>query len=354
MKTSSNLTLTTVLLGMTSLATADFSNGSDPYSPDLGFRTPDQAVWGGWTRGDDGTHYAEWDLFIDSAVHGERTATPDIGQQSANDIHLQWNPGTFVTSTGNLYSFSVPQQFTIRLPELNATNALRAVLQLETQGPQIDYDGVKLNGRQPDFNAVAFIDTEFETVAGKTELVHNVFYWDLSESDTELVFRFDGSAHMSLSQVAVDVGGPEQQQASVDIDRGVLTVPCADVRKSPFDGHYQVSLNTTTAGDIQNWKVAGAKKASCETSDAPMPTHRLLQSTGLLETRMIENEDNAQINRNRIADFAYRLFLIPCVEVSNASATAQYHVALEMANDSGLDWSLKDVVKADINECRDE
>ncbi|GAB4278284.1 MAG: hypothetical protein Kow0065_24550 [Methylomicrobium sp.] len=351
MKKLSNWALIGILIGGSHSAIADFTGGPDPYAQGFGFDKPEQASWGGWSRDAIDTYYAEWDLFIDSALYGERSAIPDIGQNGAERIYLQWEAGSFVTGSGNLYSFSVPQQFKIELSEVNSTSGLRAVLQLETLGPGFNIESIQMNGRRPDFHAATFTDANFETFIGPTELNHRLYYWDLSASDQTLVFEFDAAAHMSLSQVAVDVGRVKKQ-ARADIDNGTLTVPCTEVRKSPFDGRYDVSLQTTMPGNSENWQVVSATNADCAAVEEVLPSHRWLQSTGLLGTQKLDSENTVQINQNSIADFAYQLFLLPCVEVKAESTMTYYHIALEMADDGGMNWRLRDAVLTDANECQ--
>ena len=52
------------------------------------------------------------------------------------------------------------------------------------------------------------------------------------------------------------------------------------------------------------------------------------------------------------ADFANKLLLIPCVEVTNTSFDGFWNVVMEVSgNGSGLDWKVKEATKAVADEC---
>lgn len=345
------------MISMTGVSIADTSTGIDPYATGKGFETPSEAIWGGWSRGDEGSFYAEWDVFDDASygTDSDQTAAPDRGNFNAEDSFLQWGAGSFITGGGNLYSFSVPQNFLIRTEESTPGNELRVILQIETQGVALNNTSVTLSGRSPDFQTVTFTDPHLSSPAGETELIHTLYYWDLTEAEAkaDYQFEFSGDAHMSLSQVAVDIGKP-QSHVNADFAERLLTIPCVDVRNSPFDGYYRVVMKQTDDNG-QNWRVETVDVAEAEACSAAMEqtqTHRLLQSTGLLETTISDSADRGEINRIVIADFAYRLLLAPCLEVKQSTVNGFYHVALEITNDNGLEWTLEDVKAADLNACR--
>jgi hypothetical protein len=209
------LTLAAGLLAAAGPACPDNALGPDPYGAEFGFDQPDTAPWGRWTRGEAETLYAEWDSFSD-ASHGtdsDRTSAPDVGTFGAVSPWLGWNAGTIRTSTGNLYSFSVPESFEVNFEGEVSAEPRRAVLQIETQGTVLNAAGVTLNGDAPTFSEVTFNDPEFNTNRGPVTLQHQLFYWDLPTAPATYQFVFGSAEHsMSLTQVAVDVG-PRYNQA---------------------------------------------------------------------------------------------------------------------------------------------
>ncbi|MDO9241377.1 VPLPA-CTERM sorting domain-containing protein [Methylicorpusculum sp.] len=202
------LTLSTALSVVSGLAMADITNGPNPYAAGYGFDTPQQASWGGWTRGDAGTLYAEWDTFDDASYAGLRTAAPDVGSANTSNAFISWSPGTFAAGTGNLYSFSVPQSYQVEVAGSVVAELIRAVLQVETWGTQLDYSAIKMNGLSPTYSATQFSDPNYESTFGKVDLVQHLIYWDLNQpsANGKYLFNFGSGPHSSLGQVAVDIG----------------------------------------------------------------------------------------------------------------------------------------------------
>ena len=96
--------------------------------------------------------YAEWDIFKDNS-HGkpdDRTAAPDLGRSGFTSAWLGWNAGTFISSTQNLYSFSVPEIIQINLAGTPAAGPIRLALQVESQGDgSLDPKYLRVNGLGP-------------------------------------------------------------------------------------------------------------------------------------------------------------------------------------------------------------
>lgn len=207
MKYTHQLPFLASLLAVSTLASADITNGPNPYAAGFGFDTPTEAAWGGWTRGDAGTLYAEWDTFVDNTYPGIRTAAPDIGQFGANNVNLSWNAGTFAAGSGNLYSFSVPENFSASLSAAANTEPVRAVLQFESWGTQMDYNSIQLNGLTPTYSVQTFYDAAYVSSFGAVELLQHLVYWDLEQAAANYVFNFSSIGHsQSLAQVAIDIG----------------------------------------------------------------------------------------------------------------------------------------------------
>lgn len=200
-----------LLLVCVSPGYADLINGPNPYASGFGFDRPNQAGWGGWSRGDFGTLYAEWDSFIDTSYPGALTAAADVGQSGVNDANIGWNAGTFTAGSGNLYSFSVEEKFKVTLSATPTTDPVRAVLQLETWGVQMNYDSILLNGLRPTFSNQTFFKNNYESSFGSVELVQYLVYWDLDQAVANYVFNFNGGTSLSLAQVAIDIGSVNQK-----------------------------------------------------------------------------------------------------------------------------------------------
>lgn len=208
MQTSFKLAGVLAALLSTASAFADTTNAPDPYAAGFGFDAPQQASWGGWTRGAGDTLYAEWDTFVDASYAGVRTAAADVGSYGASDVHAGWNAGTFAAGSGNLYSFSVTEKFSFNLTDSTPISGpVRAVLQTEGWGMGIDPASVLLNGVAASVSAVTYLDPAYNSSFGPVALTQSRYYWDLASAPTTYAFTFASEGHsMSLAQVAVDVG----------------------------------------------------------------------------------------------------------------------------------------------------
>lgn len=207
MKTSFQLAALTAAVLAMSPAFADNTNGPNPYAAGLGFDAPQEASWGGWTRGAGDTLYAEWDTFVDASYAGVRTAAPDVGSYGATNVNFGWNAGTFAAGSGNLYSFSVTESFTASLTDATPiTGPVRAVLQTEGWGVGIDASTVLLNGVAATASQVTYLNPAHDSSMGPVELTQTVYYWDLAAGATQYNFSFSSQGHsLSLAQVAVDI-----------------------------------------------------------------------------------------------------------------------------------------------------
>ena len=187
-------------------AFADTTNGPDPYAAGFGFDTPTEASWGGWTRGDANTLYAEWDTFIDSTFPGTRTAGADIGASGTSDAKLGWNNGTFAAGSGNLYNFGAAEIFQVIATGGPASGSVRAVLQTESWGTEFDLSSILLNGMAPTSSAITFTDPAYESTFGVVTLTQRLFIWDMTSTTGSYTFDLASTGpHMSLAQVAIDI-----------------------------------------------------------------------------------------------------------------------------------------------------
>lgn len=196
--------LAAILLATTPVL-ADTTNGPDPYAASFGFDTPTEASWGGWNRGDANTLYAEWDTFTDGSYPGVRTAATDVGSHGTT-AYIDWNSGTFTAGSGNLYSFSVTEVFNANLTGGSLSGPVRAVLQTEVWGIDIDPASVTLNGVVPTFSALTYHDDDYPSSFGPVALDQRVYYWDITSAPSNYVFHFESDEpSLSLAQVAIDV-----------------------------------------------------------------------------------------------------------------------------------------------------
>ncbi len=192
------------LVASVTAAQADTVNNPDPYAAGYGFDTPNTATtWGGWTRGDANTLYAEWDTFIDASYAGSRTAAPDAGSANISDAFISWNSGVFATGTGNLYSFSVNENYGLSLTGTVSGSAIQVALQVEVWG--VNLSSITLNGLTPTTQTVTYSGTVQASV-GESAVYQNLYVWTLDAGTTAYNFNFAAPVHASLTQVAVDIG----------------------------------------------------------------------------------------------------------------------------------------------------
>ncbi|PTR08939.1 putative secreted protein with PEP-CTERM sorting signal [Nitrosospira sp. Nsp5] len=195
---------------LASPALADITNGPDPYTAGFGFDKPDDATaaWGGWTRGDAGTAYAEWDTF--SGAPGTPYSTV-YGSSGVSNSTLTWNTVTFAASTsGNLYSFSGTQVYDIDITSSTAfSGPVTVALQFETWGTAMDYSSILLNGAAPTSGAVTYSDPAFSSSMGPVELNQYLAVWTLNSAPTNFHIDLQSAGpHQSFAQVAVDIAAP--------------------------------------------------------------------------------------------------------------------------------------------------
>jgi hypothetical protein len=238
------------------LLPADTSNGPDPYASGFGFDRPEEAEWGGWKRGDAGSLHAEWDVFSDKSHGGaaDRTAAPDLGSSGTSSAWLGWNAGTFVSGTGNLYSFTVPEAFNINMAGALAPASLRVVLQVETQGRLLDTDTFRLNDSKPAAVSEAYRDKAFPSPLGPTDLVHTRLIWDLASAPENSVFVFKSAQpHVSLTQVAVDIGplpGAAEPVPTPPPDPAPVPAPTPTPDPTPVPGGPSVDADRTVLAKL--------------------------------------------------------------------------------------------------------
>lgn len=205
------LLLAAGLTGQSGLASADIANSPNPYSVGYGFDYPQQAVWGGWSRGDAGTVYAEWDTFN---FDGQLLA----GSYGLTNAQFGWDGGTSIDGNGNLandtdsiFAYADIQGSVAQASE----QVVRVALQLEAwvaDGGGVDYDNIWLNGLTPTF--LSLTDTGNSIVVDSIEyaLYQSLVIWDLDFAPADDLYLFDLSAAAGtrIAQVAIDMAAVAQ------------------------------------------------------------------------------------------------------------------------------------------------
>ncbi len=170
-------------------------------TPDIGTLSTGGSL--GWTRGDANSTYQHWDVFTTPV--GAPGNSPDVANSNPNGTAnlQQSDPTAFVTSGGNIYSFAAATAFEVTVPEFgNAGNFTRVMVQWTTQGNELDYASLLLDGAVPVYSEeIGRMD--LGGMGGA--LVDYLAVWDLSDNPTsfELTFHAAGSS-MSLDQFVVD------------------------------------------------------------------------------------------------------------------------------------------------------
>ena len=186
-------------------ASADFLTPSDVEMP--------------WERGvTEGSTYAEWNFF--QSPIGPNP--PDVGEFPAfNPDETPWDvmeigtTSSFVTSTGNIYSFSEATEFLVTIPtEPSAGSTTTVLVQTRVLGVEIDPDTVRIDGVEPasveELERIDLGDGQFGGVQ-----VDTLWRFELESAPEIRELQFAASApSMSLDRLAIDTvareaaGGP--------------------------------------------------------------------------------------------------------------------------------------------------
>ena len=164
-----------------------------------------------WTRAADGTTYQAWDTFAATT-----DAAPDVAGSTnpSGTARLTENTGqAFVTGGGNIYSFAAATNFTVTVPEADVPTPphhVTAIVQLRTQGSELDYDSILLNGQAPVDSAELDRDTLGGFGGALVDSWHlfNLDYADFGDGvpgvkNLTLSFAAADSS-MSLDRLAID------------------------------------------------------------------------------------------------------------------------------------------------------
>ncbi len=196
-------------------AWADNANTPNPYAVN-GFDTPQDASWGGWTRGTEGTLYAEWDAFIDASygAANDGTAVADVGYSgTTNTPNISWNTaaGAWVVSPfNNVVNFNNPGLIlnTVLEGAVATTGSVRAVLQIEQWNVgSLLFNTMTLNGVAPTGWANTY-DAMVTRPVGSVQDRMWYVYWDLptAAADGKYSFSITTAPWTAIAQVSLDIG----------------------------------------------------------------------------------------------------------------------------------------------------
>ncbi len=211
-----------------------------------GFTTPDSY---GWSRGVDDSSYFGWDDL--TSVSGGNVpdlgsypsplpagwATPDVFELSGNG---------FVTSTGNIYSFSGPIEIEVVAPAAPVTGGTTTVLlQTRTQGREIDASTVNCDGVAPSEVVELYRFNLGPDGIGGGYLVETLWRFEVPADGTVVIgFESDGES-MSLDSVVVDTFSEEGSSCLADVN--------GDGSVTPADfSAWVAAFNAQSAGCDQN------------------------------------------------------------------------------------------------------
>lgn len=170
------------------------------------FVTPDAF---GWQRESARSTYFEWDDF--ASALGDNS--PDIGM-FPTPLPTGWiepdvveTTGTaFVTSTGNIYSFSAPTEFEVAFPNHNLGRKsfdTTVLVQIRTQGSEVDTESLTIGEYAP----VETTELDRISLGGSAGgyLVDTLFRFEVTGNVDAYLLEFKAIASsMSLDKLAID------------------------------------------------------------------------------------------------------------------------------------------------------
>lgn len=184
-------------------STSSFLN-AELYVPGSASVPPTSQPVFNWSRGDANSFYSGWDVFADDLPGGNiNDNTPQFGSGGAS---LTETSGTaFITSGGNIYSFAAPTAFTVSVPSIDlgpAAFSTRIVAQFRTQGTELDYADIKLNGASAN---LSYLSPPVPLGGFGGSLVDYLAVWDLTSVNGPLTLTFNAAgSSMSLDQLHID------------------------------------------------------------------------------------------------------------------------------------------------------
>ncbi|MEM8844511.1 MAG: hypothetical protein AAGB35_05645 [Pseudomonadota bacterium] len=182
------------------------------------FEAPDANSngWGGWTRGDLGTLYAQWEIFSGSQFFPPVDETPDVGIDNVTlarvrDISL--GETAQFTGSGNIYNLVEINRIAITITgDSNGPTSgpVQVVAQMATLGTV--YDFLRLEGNEADQITVLRSDEgTFTPPGGVGEQPSTneeiLFVWNLPNAQSNYNFEMLASdTSLSFDAFSVDIG----------------------------------------------------------------------------------------------------------------------------------------------------
>ncbi|MBX9654394.1 hypothetical protein K2Y11_12335 [bacterium] len=161
-------------------------------------------------RGEANTTYQEWNIFSSTAGPN----APDVANSNVNGTAnvVELSGGAFVTSGGNIYSPTFVTSFSVTVPDFNLGSGYitNAVIQIRTQGTNVDNSSVLFNG----VSAVSATLLHSEVLGG--------FGGNLE--DWEYVFS-NVPSNLSLDTITFHAAGSSMSLDRLSVDTQAVAVP---------------------------------------------------------------------------------------------------------------------------------
>lgn len=190
-----------------------------------------------WTPGDPYTTRQHWDIF-QSPLNGTNPADLALANPNGAPNLINIEPGAFVTSGGNIYSFSNPIRIETSIPQenLGLGYVTTLLLQIRTQGTEIDWSTANVaytdnNGIQTvtPFDQLELARIPLGGFGGA--LVDHAAVFHIPFSPASLLVRFNSlGSSSSLDQVLIDTvvtraDASSQLLAGMNEQVGFVTTP---------------------------------------------------------------------------------------------------------------------------------
>lgn len=210
-----------------------FSLLSAPLTAHAAFVTPDDF---GWQRGDALSVYTQWEFFSNPSGGNAPDAGvfPDPLPDGWTEPDVVESSGTsFITSSGNIYSFSTPTSFDVTVPNYGLGRGpagpfgfvTTAIVQMRTLGRELAYDSVLFGG----FAAAERVELNRGGSGSPFGglLVDTLFRFELPGNASDYLLTFDSNgSSMSLDRLSIDTFvGP-----------GIRSLPVGPTLPGPADG----------------------------------------------------------------------------------------------------------------------
>ena len=209
------------------------------FAPALAFAQSDRFVAPDF-RGSEGALFAGWDDF--SSATG--TNLPDVAGSAAEGFAFtQLDPAAFVTSSGNIYSFSTPLSHRIDVGNLAAAPSA-VVLQTRTVGAALDvgsvtlevFDGTNWHVLGAPLGELLFSQTTGSPGFGEALDEARRFTWSLGASVVATALRVSFSAagsSQSFQAASLDLApaSPIPEPAAAALLLGSVALACTGLRR---------------------------------------------------------------------------------------------------------------------------